>query len=69
MEIMAQLFNMVAWFYYIRSDGIFLGNKDNLKAFTRTIKAADAAIFIRGLKMLSLLHEVKSLRVIFITTE
>ena len=68
MEIMAQLFNLLAWGYYMRIDGyIFSKNVNNLKAFTRCSKAADAAIFLRGLKILPLLYEIDSLRVIFIT--
>jgi hypothetical protein len=58
----------LAWVYYGRIDGVVLNKHvTNLKAFTRTTKAADSAIFLRGLKILYLLFEIKSLRIIFIT--
>ena len=59
-ETLCQMLNIPALIYFIKSEG-------NFQQYNYTVKVCEVIVFIRMIKLLTLLYEIKTMRVIFET--
>ena len=70
-ESICQLLNLVALYFYLESQGFFVNifNDSVFKSLIHATKILEVVVYIRVLKIISMLYEIKELRVIMITMQ